>query len=129
MKRAVCLFYQREDGKILAVSRKDNHALFGLPGGKVDDGETELEALVREVKEETGLDVPSDVKVVLTQLCKKIKLGGGGDYITTTYFTSKLEGILHTLEPIVIAWVEPKVLLAGPFGPYLHNLFDILGIK
>lgn len=35
---------------------------YGLPGGEVKDGETFKEAVVREVKEETGLDI------VLTEL-------------------------------------------------------------
>ncbi len=41
--------------KILSVSRKNNHADFGLPGGKLDPGEGFKEALIREVMEETGL--------------------------------------------------------------------------
>lgn len=43
---ATALIYQQQEGakimdsKLLGVSRKDNHKLFGLPGGKVDEGET-----------------------------------------------------------------------------------------
>ena len=44
------------DGEILLQDRKDN-ALWGLPGGAVEFDETALEALRREVKEETSLEV------------------------------------------------------------------------
>jgi len=54
---AVNLFYQMPDGKILGVSRRDDHTSFGLPGGKVDKNETPIQALIREVKEETGVTI------------------------------------------------------------------------
>ncbi len=123
-KRAVCLLARREDGKILAVSRKQNSAQFGLPGGKVEPGETEIEALVREVKEETGLDIQvNETKSVFTRVCQ-----GEVDYETVTYYVSSWSGELHTEEPIVIAWVDPETLVAGPFGKYNKKLFEAVGI-
>ena len=56
---ATALIYKNVilDGKVLGVSRKTDPNDFGLPGGKVDEGETLYDAMVREVKEETGLTV------------------------------------------------------------------------
>ena len=44
------------EGKILSVINKNSQQL-GLPGGGIELGERIEDALVREVKEETGLDV------------------------------------------------------------------------
>jgi 8-oxo-dGTP pyrophosphatase MutT (NUDIX family) len=44
------------EGKILLQRRSDN-ALWALPGGAMEVGETIGETAIREVKEETGLDV------------------------------------------------------------------------
>lgn len=49
---AVC----NEDGAVLLIRRTDND-LWALPGGAMDLGETIAETVVREVKEETGLNV------------------------------------------------------------------------
>lgn len=43
-------------GKVVLVKRKDN-GLWSLPGGFVDWGEEISQAVIRELKEETGLDV------------------------------------------------------------------------
>jgi 8-oxo-dGTP pyrophosphatase MutT (NUDIX family) len=45
-----------DQGRILLVKRRDN-TLWALPGGGHDIGETIADTAVREVKEETGLDV------------------------------------------------------------------------
>ena len=47
------------DGKILVVrrARAPAHGLYTLPGGVVEVGETLMEAVVREVREETGMTV------------------------------------------------------------------------
>ncbi|HZL31422.1 MAG TPA: NUDIX hydrolase [Pseudolabrys sp.] len=47
------------DGKVLAVRRARKPALnlYTMPGGAVEIGETVHEAVMREVREETGLDI------------------------------------------------------------------------
>jgi 8-oxo-dGTP diphosphatase len=54
-----------ENGKIVLIQRKGVtfHNFWALPGGTVDEGETIEEALIREMKEETGVDV--DPKEIL----------------------------------------------------------------
>lgn len=47
------------DGRVLIVRRTRNPAngVYTLPGGVVEAGETLIEAVTREVREETGLDI------------------------------------------------------------------------
>ncbi len=50
----------RKNGKVLAVQRSEAQDLSGyweFPGGKVEAGETEEEALVREIREELRMDI------------------------------------------------------------------------
>jgi ADP-ribose pyrophosphatase YjhB (NUDIX family) len=47
-----------EDGRILLLNQDtDSGRSWSLPGGKLEEGETLAEALIREIKEETGLDI------------------------------------------------------------------------
>lgn len=48
-----------QDGKILLIQRTDA-AMWGLPSGKVESGESIAQAAIREVQEETGLIVHLD---------------------------------------------------------------------
>lgn len=48
-----------KEGQLLVVSKKKFPDYYMLPGGKLEVGETELEALARELKEELQLDLVS----------------------------------------------------------------------
>lgn len=46
-----------DDGRVLLIRENYGQQRYGLPGGRVDAGETPEAAVVREVREETGLEV------------------------------------------------------------------------
>jgi 8-oxo-dGTP pyrophosphatase MutT (NUDIX family) len=53
---AVTAVVENGDGELLMIERADN-GLWALPGGAQDFGESVIDAVRREVKEETGIDV------------------------------------------------------------------------
>jgi ADP-ribose pyrophosphatase YjhB (NUDIX family) len=53
---AVTAFIQDAAGRLLMIRRTDND-LYAIPGGAQEVGETVAQAVVREVKEETGITV------------------------------------------------------------------------
>lgn len=115
MKAAVCILVLNSEGLVLGVSRKHDPNDFGLPGGKVDPGETEEQAVIREMKEETGLDI-SNIKNIFQHTAER-------EYWTSCW-TGDITGTIHTKEVGVVKWVEPDVLLQGCFGQYNKILFD-----
>ena len=51
-----CVFIENEEGQILLQRRTDNHT-WGLPGGSLELSESLEECALREVREETGLEL------------------------------------------------------------------------
>ncbi|KAA2252157.1 NUDIX domain-containing protein [Solihabitans fulvus] len=56
VKPAVSAFVQDDAGRLLMIRRTDND-LYSIPGGGQEVGETLAQTAVREVQEETGIDV------------------------------------------------------------------------
>ena len=65
MKKSIaCIAYK--DKKILIAHRNNSGQManrWEFPGGKVDEGETEIEAILREMKEEFDVDVQVKEKI------------------------------------------------------------------
>lgn len=106
--------------KVLAVARRNDPNMWGLPGGKVDPGETEKEAAIRECLEETGLEI--------FNLKEVIRRNVGSD--TGVTFTCDYRGEPSTQpgEP-ECRWQEPEALMTGVFGEYNTKLFRKIGIR
>lgn len=117
IRKAVCALV-RVDGKVLAVSRRGRPGDLGLPGGKVDAGEGLEEAIVREVREETGLDF-RNIRKVFVEVCK-----GDVDYETTT-FVGEVSGTIREEPGLRVCWVPEEELLTGSFGEYNRKLFGV----
>jgi 8-oxo-dGTP diphosphatase len=61
MRRIPCVgaVVKDETGRLLLIKRghEPGAGLWSIPGGRIEPGESDVAALVREVREETGLDV------------------------------------------------------------------------
>jgi 8-oxo-dGTP diphosphatase len=127
---AVCVIVQNDEGKILAVSRKDDLTMFGLAGGKVDpeDGTNYEQAIVREAKEETGVDI-YDLKEIDVRdySLDPTKLR------TQHCFTAKYKGEIASREELdkagefgIVKWLNRNEF--NFYTDYNNEMFDIAGI-
>lgn len=58
----------KKDGKYLLVKKKKNPTHFILPGGKIEDGESLENALIRELKEELSIEVTKEQLTYFTKV-------------------------------------------------------------
>lgn len=111
---------------ILAVSRKDNPNDFGLPGGKVEPGQTEMEAAYAELSQETGIFLYRKLIDGSTSLQEIFRRDGGVTFrasLTSVFMiVPKAPG-----ETGVVAWVTPQQLVDGCFGDYNRRLLEAVG--
>ena len=100
-KIAVCvLIIDKESCNFLSVSLKEDHDDFNLPGGKVEVGENVVSAGIREVKEETGINIYN---------LKFLYEGMDNDFQVITFYTNNFDGDIYTTENHVVKWL-PKCI-------------------
>ena len=108
-------FYSVSTQRYLYLLRNDprHPNTWGLPGGKIESGETLIEAMQRECTEELGF-VPSYIKLVPLE---KFTSADGG-FVYNTFFCSvatEFQPVLNN-EHLAYAWVT-----SGVFPKPLHS--------
>ena len=120
-------FYSKQTQRFLYLLRTDakNPGNWGIPGGKIDKGETLLEGIIRECEEEIG-HYPSDAKLVPIQ--KFIN----HSFTYHTFFCQLADEFIPTLneEHCGYAWVG-EVQYPKPLHPGLFSTvnFDVVQQK
>jgi ADP-ribose pyrophosphatase YjhB (NUDIX family) len=117
IRPGVAAIIQDAAGKILLQRRSDN-GLWGLPGGSVEIGESVRDAIIREVREETGLtvDVVRLVGVYSDPRLQIVRYPDGNvvHYISTLYACRILAGALQTCdETLELYFFDPAHLPEG----------------
>ena len=90
-----------KDNKVACIKYKNiNKDYFDIPGGKIEDGETEIQTCIREFKEETGLEL-KDPKLKGISFWKDSTEG-----IIFIYTAEKVDGDLQESEEGRLEWID-----------------------
>lgn len=116
---AVAVFIYNETGQLLVGIRGKEPEIgtFDLPGGFVDDFETAEEALIREIKEETSLDVISCN--YLFSLPNSYTYSGWTLPTLDLFYEARieaLEGLKESDDVESLRWMDVNMLNPNDFG-------------
>lgn len=118
------------DGRVLLAQRPQGKQLAGLwefPGGKVEQGETPEECLIRELREELGIETKA---ACLAPLAFASHGYDGFHLLMPLYVCRRFEGTPHAREGQVLKWVRPRQMRDYPMppadAPLIPFLIDLL---
>lgn len=118
----LCLIHK--DNRYLLQDRiKEDWKGFTLPGGHIEKGESIMDAVIREMKEETGLTIHNP------KLCgvKQFPIDNGR-YIVFLFHTDEFEGEIISSREGAMHWVSkdelPSVNTVKDLNELLHVMLD-----
>ncbi len=119
------------DNRVLIAQRPQGKALAGLwefPGGKIEPDERPEDALIRELREELGIEVKAPCLAPLTFASHAYD-----DFhlLMPLYICRKWQGFVQAREGQALKWANPRALRDYPMppadAPLIPSLIDLLG--
>ncbi|MBQ8093514.1 MAG: 8-oxo-dGTP diphosphatase [Clostridia bacterium] len=116
----LCLI--RDGSRILMQNRmKEDWQGYTLPGGHVEPGESFVDAVVREMKEETGLDIRSPRLAGIKQFPIE-----GGRYIVLLFVAERFSGDVVSSDEGRMEWVDVSDLHERRTVEDFHELLRVI---
>lgn len=116
----MCMVYNDKD-EILVMNRtKNDWPGLTFPGGHVEENENHLEAIIREMKEETGLDISK------IEPCGFFEWNSSPREICLLYKTSSYQGKLKSSSEGEVFFVNKKDLNKYQFSNDFDKILDML---
>ena len=101
------------DRILLQNSTKNDWQGYTLPGGHVEPGESFVDAVIREMKEETGLDIKNPRLAGVKQFPIE-----GGRYVVLLFKANEYSGTVVSSDEGQMVWVDSNHL------PEIHTVDD-----
>lgn len=113
------------DGRVLVQQRAAGPlaGLWEFPGGKIEPGETPAQALIRELREELGIDVEAACLAPAAFASEPL---GDRHLVLLLHVCRKWQGIPRALEARDLRWVRPVDLFALPMPEPDRPLIGLL---
>ena len=105
----LCMVEDLENGKVVLQYRspeKNHWSGYAFPGGHIEEGESLVESVIREIEEETGLTIFNPQLAAV----KNWQLENGTRYIVFCYKATEFTGQLRSSEEGEVSWVEKDQL-------------------
>lgn len=118
----ICMIEDNKGNVLVQERKKKDWPGLTFPGGHVEENETLEEAVIREIKEETGL------------LLKKVVFCGimewpwenGARYLGLVYKSRDFEGKLKSSEEENVFWMKKSEIFQHPTSLDLDKIFAIM---
>ena len=117
---ALCLIH-RNNRYLLQERAKKDWPGYVFPGGHIEKGESIVDAVVREMKEETGLTIRNPRLRGVKQFPIE-----GGRYIVFLFETEEFEGEVVSSEEGTMCWIQKEELQNVPLADDMMDLFQII---
>lgn len=116
----LCLI-QKDNNYLLQNRIKEDWKGYTLPGGHIKNGESIVDAVIRETKEETGLIVSNP------KLCgvKQFPIEGGR-YIVFLFSADKFKGEIISSDEGEMHWINKEELSSLNTVPDLNELIQVM---
>lgn len=117
----MCMVYDGAGNILVQNRRNPNWPGITFPGGHVEHGESFSGSVIREVKEETGLDIQRPVLCGVKQFQTKVDTR----YVVLFYKTDRFSGMLRSSEEGDVFWIKRSELETYSLADDFEKMLEV----